>query len=47
MTYKPSKLGQTDLVLGLWSTDLYNVPDAVRAIYFLSDREDSQAYHLK
>ena len=22
-------------------------PDAVRPIYFLSDREDSQAYHLK
>jgi len=27
--------------------DLYNVPDAVRPIDFLSDREDSQAYHLK
>jgi len=22
-------------------------PDVVRPIYFLSDREDSQAYHLK
>ena len=22
-------------------TDLYNIPDAVRSIYFLSDREDS------
>ena len=24
-------------------TDLYNVPDTARPIYFLSDREDSQA----
>ena len=26
------------------TTDLYYVPDTVRPIYFLSDREDSQAY---
>jgi len=25
------------------TTDLYYVPDTVRPIYFLSDREDSQA----
>ena len=29
------------------TTDLYNGPDAIRPIHFLSDREDSQAYHLK
>jgi len=28
-------------------TLIYNVPDVVRPIYLLSDREDSQAYHLK
>jgi len=30
-------------VLVCVNTDLYYVPDTVRPIYFLSDREDSQA----